>query len=90
MFMSDICEGLPKLLLFPVMQYLGDVTAPMIKDKIKGLIFSWKLGLPNEPKIHEAYEMLKREGNCIVLYMYVIMIDLHYTIVFVDTRVQSC
>ncbi|XP_064406419.1 ADP-ribosylation factor-binding protein GGA1-like [Halichondria panicea] len=43
-------------------KYLGDVTAPMIKDKIKGLIFSWKLGLPNEPKIHEAYEMLKREG----------------------------
>ena len=35
----------------------------MIKDKIKSLVFSWKLGLPNEPKIHEAYEMLKREGE---------------------------
>ncbi len=35
----------------------------MIKDKIKSLIFSWKLGLPNEPKIDEAYEMLKREGE---------------------------
>ncbi len=68
MCMSEICEGLPnygsqRLLFYFLYQYLGDVTAPMIKDKIKSLIFSWKLGLPNEPKIDEAYEMLKREGE---------------------------
>lgn len=43
-------------------QYLGGQTPPNIQDKIKQLLYSWKVGLPQEPKIQEAYEMLKREG----------------------------
>jgi ADP-ribosylation factor-binding protein GGA len=34
-----------------------------VQKKIKDLLYSWKLGLPHEPKIQEAYEMLKREGK---------------------------
>ena len=45
------------------LQYLGERTPPAVLKKIKELLFSWKLGLPHEPKIQEAYEMLKREGT---------------------------
>ncbi len=55
--------SLTLFLIIYFLQYLGDVTAPKVKDKIKSLLYSWKLGLPNEPKIQEAYEMLKREGK---------------------------
>lgn len=44
-------------------QYLGSQTPPNVQDKIKQLIYSWKVGLPQEPKIQEAFEMLKREGT---------------------------
>lgn len=46
-------------------QYLGSQTLPNIQDKIKQLLYSWKVGLPQEPKIQEAYEMLKREGTLV-------------------------
>lgn len=45
------------------MQYLGERTPSAVQKKIKELLYSWKLGLPHEPKIQEAYEMLKREGE---------------------------
>ena len=44
------------------LQYLGSQTSDKVKDKIKDLLYSWKLGLPNETKITEAYEMLKKQG----------------------------
>ena len=47
----------------PHFQYLGDTTLPVVKDRIKELLFSWKVGLPNEPKINDAFLMLKREGT---------------------------
>ena len=43
-------------------QYLGTSTPPNVLKKIKELLYSWKIGLPNEPKIADAYEMLKKEG----------------------------
>ena len=54
--------------LFP--QYLGGQTPPNIQDKIKQLLYSWKVGLPQEPKIQEAYEMLKREGTLVTESLY--------------------
>lgn len=35
----------------------------VVKDRIKELLFSWKVGLPHEAKINEAFLMLKREGT---------------------------
>ncbi len=35
-----------------------------MKERIKSMLYSWKVGLPQEPKINEAYLMLKREGLC--------------------------
>ena len=46
-------------------QYLGGQTPPNVQDKIKQLLYSWKVGLPQEPKIQEAFEMLKREGTLV-------------------------
>ena len=44
-------------------QYLGRHTPGAVKEKIKALLYSWKVGLPTEGKIAEAYEMLKKEGQ---------------------------
>ena len=46
----------------PPLQYLGTEITEPVKDRVKELLYSWKVGLPNEPKITEAYEMLKRQG----------------------------
>lgn len=48
------------------LQYLGSQTPPVVKEKIKKLLYSWKVGLPAETKISEAFEMLKKEGTYIV------------------------
>ena len=45
------------------LQYLGGKTPESVQTKVKQLLYSWKLGLPHEPKIQEAYEMLKKEGT---------------------------
>ena len=34
----------------------------VVKERIKELLYSWKVGLPHETKINDAYLMLKREG----------------------------
>ena len=47
-------------LYFP--QYLGETTCVVVKERIKELLYSWKVGLPHETKINDAYLMLKREG----------------------------
>ena len=52
-------------------QYLGSKTPPVVKNKVKELLYSWKIGLPTELKIAEAYEMLKKEGlYTIHIYIY--------------------
>ena len=55
------------LFVFVFHQYLGNTTPPVVKDRIKELLYSWKVGLPHEAKINEAYLMLKREGVCMWL-----------------------
>ncbi|XP_070612266.1 ADP-ribosylation factor-binding protein GGA1 [Erythrolamprus reginae] len=43
-------------------KYLGSRTPEKVKSKILELMYSWTLGLPEEVKITEAYQMLKKQG----------------------------
>ncbi|XP_038263444.1 ADP-ribosylation factor-binding protein GGA1 isoform X1 [Dermochelys coriacea] len=43
-------------------KYLGIRTPEKVKLKILELMYSWTLGLPQEVKITEAYQMLKKQG----------------------------
>ncbi|KAG8446150.1 hypothetical protein GDO86_013853 [Hymenochirus boettgeri] len=54
-------------------KYLGDRISEKVKSKVVGLLYSWTLALPEETKIKEAYQMLKRQG--IVLSDPVIPVD---------------
>ncbi|KAM6914467.1 ADP-ribosylation factor-binding protein GGA1-like isoform 2-T2 [Lycodopsis pacificus] len=43
-------------------KYLGSRSPEPVKQKVLELIFSWTLGLPDEAKISDAYQMLKKQG----------------------------
>ncbi|XP_054097206.2 ADP-ribosylation factor-binding protein GGA1 isoform X2 [Callithrix jacchus] len=43
-------------------KYLGSRTSEKVKNKILELLYSWTVGLPEEAKIAEAYQMLKKQG----------------------------
>ncbi|XP_069056230.1 ADP-ribosylation factor-binding protein GGA3 isoform X2 [Pleurodeles waltl] len=43
-------------------QYLGDRVSEKVKSKVVELLYSWTLALPEESKIKDAYQMLKRQG----------------------------
>ncbi|KAG8511138.1 ADP-ribosylation factor-binding protein GGA1 [Galemys pyrenaicus] len=43
-------------------KYLGSRTSEKVKNKILELLYSWTLCLPEEVKIAEAYQMLKKQG----------------------------
>uniref|UniRef100_A0A2K5EU82 Golgi associated, gamma adaptin ear containing, ARF binding protein 1 n=1 Tax=Aotus nancymaae TaxID=37293 RepID=A0A2K5EU82_AOTNA len=43
-------------------KYLGSRTSEKVKNKILELLYSWTVGLPEEVKITEAYQMLKKQG----------------------------
>jgi len=43
-------------------KYLGNLTTENVKHKTSRLMFSWTKTLTSEPKIAEAYNMLKRQG----------------------------
>ena len=75
---------LPLSFSLPTLQYLGGQTPPVVKNKIKALLYSWKVGLPTEGKIADAYEMLKKEGrfcvsgmcvhsNCFIIILLIII-----------------
>ncbi|XP_068118038.1 ADP-ribosylation factor-binding protein GGA3 isoform X2 [Hyperolius riggenbachi] len=55
-------------------KYLGDRVSEKVKSKVVGLLYSWTVALPEENKIKDAYQMLKRQG--IVLSDPVIPVDL--------------
>lgn len=44
-------------------QYLGSRSPEAVKKKVLELIYSWTLGLPDEAKISDAYQMLKKQGK---------------------------
>ncbi|PIK46959.1 putative ADP-ribosylation factor-binding protein GGA1 [Apostichopus japonicus] len=43
-------------------KYLGARTTEKVKKKTIEIMYSWQIGLPHEPKVKEAYEMLKKQG----------------------------
>ncbi|XP_019853542.1 PREDICTED: ADP-ribosylation factor-binding protein GGA1-like [Amphimedon queenslandica] len=43
-------------------KYLGKDIPEKVQEKVKAMLYSWKIGLPSETKIAEAYEMLKKQG----------------------------
>uniref|UniRef100_A0A3P8V5N4 Golgi associated, gamma adaptin ear containing, ARF binding protein 1 n=1 Tax=Cynoglossus semilaevis TaxID=244447 RepID=A0A3P8V5N4_CYNSE len=43
-------------------KYLGSRSPEPVKKKVLELIYSWTLGLPEEIKISDAYQMLKKQG----------------------------
>ncbi|XP_072539388.1 ADP-ribosylation factor-binding protein GGA3a [Salminus brasiliensis] len=43
-------------------KYLGDRVSEKVKMKVIEMLFSWSVALPDETKIAEAYQMLKRQG----------------------------
>lgn len=43
-------------------KYLASQTPPEVKVKLQFLLYNWKTGLPNEPKIADCYEMLYKCG----------------------------
>ncbi|XP_072299821.1 ADP-ribosylation factor-binding protein GGA1-like [Eucyclogobius newberryi] len=43
-------------------KYLGSRSPEPVKKKVLELIFSWTLALPDEAKITDAYQMLKKQG----------------------------
>uniref|UniRef100_A0A8C5FDQ4 ADP-ribosylation factor-binding protein GGA1 n=1 Tax=Gadus morhua TaxID=8049 RepID=A0A8C5FDQ4_GADMO len=43
-------------------KYLGSRAPEPVKKKVLEVMFSWTLGLPEETKIADAYQMLKKQG----------------------------
>lgn len=45
-------------------KYLGSQTPVNVKQRILQLMYVWTIDYPKEMKIKEAYDMLKKQGNC--------------------------
>ncbi|XP_071501663.1 ADP-ribosylation factor-binding protein GGA1-like [Diadema antillarum] len=43
-------------------KYLGNKTSEKVQKKTIELMYSWQKGLPQEQKVKEAYDMLKKQG----------------------------
>ncbi|XP_037113579.1 ADP-ribosylation factor-binding protein GGA3 [Syngnathus acus] len=43
-------------------KYMGDSAPEKAKTKIVEMLYSWTVAFPNEPKINEAYQTLRRQG----------------------------
>lgn len=41
---------------------MGDSVAEKVKAKIVEMLYSWTVAFPNEAKIGEAYQTLRRQG----------------------------
>lgn len=44
------------------LQYLGNQMSAKVKQRCIELLYGWSQVLPHEPKIKEAYQMLRRQG----------------------------
>ena len=51
------------LFLQPPPQYLGTRAPEAVKKKVLEMMYSWTVGLPDELKIADAYQMLKKQGE---------------------------
>lgn len=56
-----LCLSFIIFLVF-LLQYLGNRTSEKVKKKCIEILYSWYKGLTHEPKIGEAYKMLKAQG----------------------------
>lgn len=43
-------------------KYLGGRTPVTVRNRVLQLMYSWTLDYPQETKIREAYEMLRKQG----------------------------
>ncbi|XP_051988846.1 ADP-ribosylation factor-binding protein GGA3 isoform X2 [Xyrauchen texanus] len=43
-------------------KYMGDSVSEKVKNKIFEMLYSWTVAFPNEAKISDAYQTLKRQG----------------------------
>ncbi|CAL8331740.1 unnamed protein product [Merluccius merluccius] len=43
-------------------KYFGDRISEKVKNKVIEILYSWTVSLPDEAKISEAYQMLKKQG----------------------------
>lgn len=43
-------------------QYFGAWTPQAVKDRVTEVLYGWTLWLKDQPKIKEAYSMLKKQG----------------------------
>ncbi|CAL8328760.1 unnamed protein product [Lota lota] len=43
-------------------KYFGDRISEKVKNKVIEILYSWTVSLPDETKISEAYQMLKKQG----------------------------
>lgn len=43
-------------------KFLGSRTPPPVRNQVLKLMYTWTLNYPKEPKIKEAYDMLKKQG----------------------------
>lgn len=46
-----------------VFQYMGDTLSEKVKAKVSAMLYSWTVSLPDQPKICQAYQMLKAQGE---------------------------
>lgn len=58
------CNVLPSrlFLITSCFQYMGDSAPEKVKMKIIEMLYSWTVAFPNETKIGEAYQTLRRQG----------------------------
>ena len=43
-------------------KYLGNQTSLNVKKRVMELLYTWTVDLEEEPKVLEAYNMLKKQG----------------------------
>lgn len=46
-----------------VFQYMGNSISDKVKNKIIEMLYSWTVAFPNESKIADAYQALKKQGK---------------------------
>lgn len=47
----------------PSFQYLGSWTTDRVKGRVIEILFSWTVWFPEDIKIRDAYQMLKKQGR---------------------------
>lgn len=51
------------LFVYVLLQYLGSRAPEPVKKKVLEMMYSWTVGFPEETKISDAYQMLKKQGD---------------------------